>query len=120
MRIVEVDPDGLWEDRAEILRDKLQLPDATVLSQSETVSADNYLSILPPLGIPDFYNYFYGTHEYNHAILEYYYKMRWGGGGGGEGRYDTFKGGYVLSWSEQSSMCRSMGILAQGPISSFD
>ena len=26
-----------------------------------------------------------------------------------------FKGGYVLSWSEQSSMCRSMGILAQGP-----
>ena len=91
MRIVEVDPDGLWEDRAEILRDKLQLPDATVLSQSETVSADNYLSILPPLGIPDFYNYFYGTHEYNHAILEYYYKMRWGGGGGGRGGMTRLK-----------------------------
>ena len=54
MRIVEVDPDGLLEDRAEILRDKLQLPDATVLPQPETISTDNYLSILPPLGIFDF------------------------------------------------------------------
>ena len=44
--------------RTEILRDKLQLPDATVLPQPETVSVDNYLSILPPLVIFDFYNYF--------------------------------------------------------------
>ena len=29
-----------------------------------------------------------------------------------------FKGRYVSSWSEQSSMRRSMGVLAQGPISS--
>ena len=58
MRIVEVDADGLLEDRAEILRDKLQLPDATVSPQPETVSADNYLSILLPLGIFDIYNYF--------------------------------------------------------------
>ena len=60
MRTVEVDPDGLLEDRAEILRDKLQLSDATVLPQPETVSGDNYmyLSILPLLGIFDFYNYF--------------------------------------------------------------
>ena len=48
MRMVEVDPDGVLEDRAEILSDKLQLPEATVLPQPETFSGDNYLSILRP------------------------------------------------------------------------
>ena len=53
----------------------------------------------------------------NITMQHYNIFIKWGGGGGGRGRYGVFKGRYVLSWSEQSSVCRSMGILSQGPIS---
>ena len=59
----------------------------------------------------------------NITMQHYNIIIKWGGGGGGEGRgrYGMFKGGYVLSQSEQSSMCLSLGILAKGLISSsFD
>ena len=77
----------MLEDRDEVLRDKLHLADGTVLLQPDTLSGDNDISILPPFGIFDFYNYFKGTHEYDHATLRKYDKM--------EG-FGMFKDGYVL------------------------
>ena len=43
--------------------------------------------------------------------------IKWGGRRRGVGgRYGMFKGGYVLSWCEQSSMCRSAWVsLPKGP-----
>ena len=84
---IEVHPDGLLEDRDEVLKDKLHLPDGTVLPQPDTVSGDTDLGCLPPFGIFDVYNYLIGFHDYDHATLRNYHKM--------EG-YGMFKGGYVL------------------------
>ena len=98
MRIVEVDSDGLLEDRAEILRDKLHFPDATVLLQPETISTDNYLNILPPFGIFDFTPI--SKEHMNITMHHYNIIIKWGGGrrgGGGGGRYGMFKDRYVLS-----------------------
>ena len=56
MKIVEVDPDGLLEDRVEILRINYNF-----LMQQYCRSLKLFLVTviaLPPLGIFDFYNYF--------------------------------------------------------------
>ena len=53
----------------------------------------------------------------NITMQNYNIFIKWGGVGA-RGGYGVFKGRYVLSWSGQSSVCRSMGILSQGPISS--
>ena len=84
---IEVDPDGLLEDRYEVPKDKLHLPDGTVLPQPDTVSGDTDLGCLPPFVIFDVYNYVIGFHVYDHATLRNYHKM--------EG-YGMFKDWYVL------------------------
>ena len=88
---IEVDPDGLLEDRDEVLKDKLHLPDGTVLPQPDTVSGDTDLGCLPPFGIFDVYNYLIGFHDYDHATLRNYHKME---------SYGMFKDGYVREWHE--------------------
>ena len=73
----------MLEDRAEILRDKLQLPDATVLPQPETISTDNYLCILPLLGIFDFTPI---SQEHMNITLQHYnIIIKWGRGRRGGG-----------------------------------
>ena len=50
---IEVDPDGILEDREEVLRDKLLTPDTGMLSNPETLRGSQDLNILPPFSIFD-------------------------------------------------------------------
>ena len=52
---IEVDPDGLLEDRDDILREKMTAHDNDLSANPETVTRSKDLSILPPLTIFDIY-----------------------------------------------------------------
>ena len=84
---IEIDPDGLIEDRAEILNKKLLLSDGTFLPNPDTLPGSSDISILPPVGIFDIYNYLTSSDEYDLPSLRNYQKME---------AYGMFKDGYIL------------------------
>ena len=84
---IEVDPDGLLEDREEVLRVKLTTRDHVMLPNPESVQGTKELNLLPKVSIFDIYNYLITFEEYNHETLKEYQKM--------EG-YGLFEDGYVL------------------------
>ena len=84
---IEVDPDGLLEDREEILKEKLTTKDHGMLPIPETVQGTKELNLLPRISIFDIYNYLMTFEQYDHETLKDYQKM--------EG-YGLFEDGYVL------------------------
>ena len=86
---IDIDPDGLVEDREEIISSKL-----TLARSAETLSLptflDNYtknIAILPLVNIFDIYNYLISFSDYEHASFRDFTKM--------EG-YTMGKDGYVI------------------------
>ena len=75
------------EDRADILKDKLLLSDGTFLPNPDVLPGSSDISILPPVGIFDLYNYLTSSEEYDLPSLRNYHKME---------AYGMFKDGYVL------------------------
>ena len=84
---IEVDPDGLLEDREEILKEKLTTQNKELLPNPETVQGSKEINMLPPISIFDIYNYLVTFEQYDHAALRQYHKME------GFGLYED---GYVL------------------------
>ena len=87
---LEIDPDGLVEDREEVITSKLVTPDNTILSNplsKPDSEFSNDLSHLPPISIFDMYNYLVSFDGFDHASLRDYYRM--------EG-YTMAQDGYVL------------------------
>ena len=82
---IEVDPDGLVEDRAEVIRQKLCFADVC-LRCPDSISGTCSLSCVANLSIFDIYNYLLKFRDYDHATLRAYHQM--------EG-YTMFKDGYV-------------------------
>jgi hypothetical protein len=85
---IDVDPDGLLEDREDILREKLLIPEGLMLPNPETVKGSQDLRILPPFAIFDIYNYLLTFDQHSHSLLRNYQKM--------EG-FGLFEDGYVLN-----------------------
>ncbi|KAL4235340.1 hypothetical protein ACF0H5_006975 [Mactra antiquata] len=85
---VEVDPDGLVEDREEVWSEKISIGNNNFLMNPYLISGSADISALPTISIFDIYNYLVSFDNFNHASLREYYKM--------EG-YCMFKDGYVLS-----------------------
>jgi len=84
---VEIDPDGLVEDRADVIRHKLCFDDMCLRCPSY-VSGTSNLSCVPNISIFDIYNYLLVFRDYDHATLRSYQQM--------EG-YTMCKDGYVTS-----------------------
>ena len=92
---LDIDPDGLIEDREEILRDKLLLHSGSMIKNPVIVSSNGNknLSILPQISIIDIFNYLVQFREtYSYAILRDYKKT--------EG-YSLYEDGYVLDVETQ-------------------
>jgi len=81
-----VDPDGLIEDRDEVIRSKLTTPDGTLLNNPQLMTGSKDLHRLPPLSVFDLYNYLLGFSEYSHNSLREFHKME---------AYGLFQDGYV-------------------------
>ena len=86
---IDIDPDGLVEDREEIISSKL-----TLARSAETLSLPTFLdkytkniAILPQVNIFDIYNYLISFNDYEHASFRDFTKM--------EG-YSMAKDGYVI------------------------
>ena len=84
---IEVDPDGLLEDREEILKEKLTTHDNERLKNPVLEVKSDDLSKLPQISIFDIYNYLLAFKMYDHITLRNYQRM--------EG-YSMFEDGYVL------------------------
>jgi len=82
-----VDPDGLVEDREEVLLGKLTTHDGLLLTNPQLLSGSKDLHELPPLSVFDLYNYLLGFADYDHSSLREIHKM--------EG-YGLFQDGFVL------------------------
>ena len=63
---INVDPDGLLEDREDILREKLLISEGLMLPNPETVKGSQDLRILPPFAIFDIHNYLLTFDQYCH------------------------------------------------------
>jgi hypothetical protein len=85
---IDVDPDGLLEDREDILRETLLIPEELMLSNPETVKGSQDLRILPPFAIFDIYNYLLTFDQYSHSLLRNYQKME---------AFGLFEDRYVLN-----------------------
>ncbi|XP_070579172.1 uncharacterized protein [Ptychodera flava] len=90
---LEIDPDGLTEDRDEIISSKLKIEadegdDTTRLMNPALLSGDANLAKLPPISIFDIYNYLITSSSYDHSTLRDYFKL--------DG-YCLFQDGYVVS-----------------------
>ena len=66
---IDVDHDGLLEDREDILRETLLIPEELMLSNPETVKGSQDLRILPPFTIFDISNYLLTFDQYSHSLL---------------------------------------------------
>ena len=73
---IEIDPDGLLEDREEILKYKLTTKENIVLPSPDTMQGSTDLSILPPFAIFDINNYLLTFEQSDHSSLRNYYKWR--------------------------------------------
>ena len=83
---IEIDPDGMIEDRAEILNEKLTT-EAGILVSPQLIEGSYDISLVSSISIFDIYNYLISFDEYDHAILRNYHKL--------EG-YTMQQDGYVL------------------------
>ncbi len=74
---IEVDPDGLCEDREDVLREKLTFGGDMIQCPTVLNDYSNNIAILPLLCIIDIYNYLhsYEENEYSTANFRDYHKM---------------------------------------------
>jgi hypothetical protein len=84
---IEVDPDGLVEDRAEVIQEKLALDGQQLTNPSILPDFTNDISVLPQISIIDMYNYLITFTDYEDATFRDYHRM--------EG-YTLKKDGYIL------------------------
>ena len=72
---LEIDPDGLHEDRAEILAKKLVIGDVTLQCPTLLKNYTNNIAILPLLSICDLYSYLMSFDDYTLATFQDVDKM---------------------------------------------
>lgn len=73
---IEVDPDGLLEDRDEVIQEKLTTDSGAVLENPFTINkVTNNLNILPSLGIFDMFNYLSQCTDFTHSNLREYQNL---------------------------------------------
>ena len=84
---LEVDPDGLLEDRTEILQSKLTTPNGVILQNPYHICVSPNISSLPLITGIDIYNYLKQCSDYTHSTLRQFHKM--------EG-YGLFEDGHVM------------------------
>ena len=84
---LQIDPDGLVEDREEVVLSKLRLEQSLLPLPSLLDYYSNNIAIVPQVNIFDIYNYLVTFRDYDHAIFRDVTKM--------EG-YSMAKDGYVL------------------------
>ncbi|XP_060566333.1 uncharacterized protein LOC132725255 [Ruditapes philippinarum] len=89
---IEVDPDGLVEDRSEVLDAKLCVHGNTLVNP-QLIAGTYDLSKIPRVSIFDIYNYLLGYDEFTHSTLRDYHKL--------EG-YTMFRDGYVIDLTSAS------------------
>ena len=84
---IEVDPDGMVEDRSDILRNKLMTDTGENLVSPQLIEGSYDISPASSISIFDLYNYLVSFDQFDHAKLRNYHQM--------EG-YTMQKDGYVL------------------------
>ena len=89
---IEVDPDGLVEDRNEVLKAKLCVNGKTFINP-QLLAGTSDLSKIPHVSIFDIYNYLLGYDGFTHNTLRDYHKL--------EG-YTMFRDGYVIDLTSAS------------------
>ncbi len=72
---IEVDPDGLLEDREHVISSKLMKENGTFLPNPGTLAKVNDISGLPLVSIIDIYNYLAQCHFYTNESLRDYKRM---------------------------------------------
>lgn len=72
---LEIDPDGLHEDRAEILAKKLVIGDVTLQCPTLLTNYTNNIAIIPLLSICDLYSYLMSFDDYTLATFRDVEKM---------------------------------------------
>jgi hypothetical protein len=73
--LVELDPDGLLEDREDILKEKSTTHDNEMLKNPVLEVKSDDLSKLRQISIFDIYNYLLGFKLYDHSTLHYLKNM---------------------------------------------
>ena len=84
---LEIDPDGLVEDREEVVLDKLRLHQSVLQLPSLLDQYTKNIAMLPQVNIFDVYNYLVTFKDYDHAVFRDVTKM--------EG-YSMAKDGYII------------------------
>lgn len=72
---LEIDPDGLHEDRAEILAKKLVIGDVTLQCPTLLTNCTNNIAVIPLLSICDLYSYLMSFDDYTLATFRDVEKM---------------------------------------------
>ena len=75
---LEIDPDGLHEDRAEILAKKLIIGDVTLQCPTLLTNYTNNIAVLSLLSICDLYNYLMSFHFIPRRRLMFIFNSAWG------------------------------------------
>ena len=83
---LQIDPDWLTEDRAEVIEDKLKTSSGSLVLPTLLEGYEPDLYILPDISIFDIYNYFMSFSNYDHATFRDVEKME---------AYSMAKDGYV-------------------------
>ena len=69
---IEIDPDGMVEDRDIVLQEKLITTDGNILRSPQLIEGSYDISLASSLSIFDIYNYLVSFDEFNHANLRHY------------------------------------------------
>ena len=98
---IEVDPDGIIEDREDVIKEKLDLDGQHLTNPSLLQGYTSDISCVPRVSIIDMYNYFVPFSDYDDATFRDYHRM--------EG-YTLKKDGYVLdltaaAYPDSNSVC---------------
>ena len=72
---IEVDPDGLVEDRADVIKDKLILDNKQLSNPSILKEYSNDMVNIPKISIIDIYNFLISFADYDDATFRDYHKM---------------------------------------------
>ena len=89
---IEVDPDGLVEDRAEVINNKLTL-DGQLLTNPTLLNCTHDMTDIPRISIIDIYNYLVSFADYDDASFRDYHRME---------AYSMKKDGYVIDLTFQT------------------
>ena len=71
-----IDPDGLIEDKDEIINSKLSIWGVQVQNPDLLPDLSNDISFLPKINIFDIYNYLMTLADYEHSLFRDYKKWR--------------------------------------------